>query len=1088
MLSLILGRKRTGKTALCVKAAKEAAELGKEVILLVPEQFSFECQRLLLETLGPVVSNKIKIHSFTSLCSEICTCYGGIAGRNVDDGIRFLLTRLAIISSADSMKHYSKYVYSADFAKKAVSAVTEMKQSCVSKDDLSVLSKTVQNTAFSDKLHDIALILGAYDALTKHSFTDPLDLVEKTVSLMRGSDFFSGKTVIIDEFKGFTASQYLMLDRIIAGSEQVVAAFCCDSAAPRSNVDIFANVSGTAAKLIRYAASHGIGVETNVLPEPADRQHVFESFLSGRSTGTCRGDDGTVTIISAGSVHDEIGLVMNEIRRLVRENGYRYRDIVIISRTGDRYLNAVRNIAAINDVPCFTDTRIPASELPLSVFVTSALSSVKLDTKEILKYLKTGLAGLSDGEISTLENYVYVWSISGKKWLSDWDMNPAGLKSGEAGFDNTKLNELREKAIAPIVRLARIDNATAEEFSAAVMRLIDDCNTIGTLKEYADALDKKGMLREAEYQRAGYDVFIKVLDKICAVSKGTLTHSEFSDMLSQTLSFETVGEIPQTKDEVMFGTADRIRPLRPKVVFLVGVNEDVFPASLKNDGLFSSAERTVMIDNGFCVADNALSDRIDENFLFYYSAAAASDKVYLSYSETGANGAALEPSSELVRIKKSFEGCGLIAADADPFSGIVMPESKHRAFEAMAGNYLSGSDAVEALKRLFSKDALYSARLGSVDDAAKGNAPVLSGEAAKKLYGNDIQLSASKIEDFGECRFSYFCKYGLGARRLDKVDFDPLTRGNIVHYALEQFVNAHIDDIGTIDPAAIPDEVSKICDGYLLYIGAGKESLDDRFFYMINAIKRTVTYVCTALNNEFAQSKFRPRFCELKVGKGEAVEPVTVKSDNGCNVHIKGSIDRVDTSPDGSVRVVDYKTGHKSFDLSDLLDGMNMQMLIYLYTIIKNGRELLGADRPAGVLYMRAARNTDTGDKRYIKMDGILDDDREVVRSMEADLGGKIVPAKINKNGTFDAYSKVISTDDFNTIFKYIDMTLARLGSLISNGDISAVPLKNGGRTECEYCDYASVCRKDDQNICREHKDLKICETVETMKEELKEI
>ena len=207
-----------------------------------------------------------------------------------------------------------------------------------------------------------------------------------------------------------------------------------------------------------------------------------------------------------------------------------------------------------------------------------------------------------------------------------------------------------------------------------------------------------------------------------------------------------------------------------------------------------------------------------------------------------------------------------------------MPESKHRAFEAMAGSYLSGSDAVEALKRLFSKDTLYSARLGSVDDAAKGNAPVLSGEAAKKLYGNDIQLSASKIEDFGKCRFSYFCKYGLGARRLDKVDFDPLTRGNIVHYALEQFVNAHIDDIGTTDPAAIPDEVSAICDGYLIYIGAGKESLDDRFFYMITAIKRTVTYVCTALNNEFAQSKFRPRFCELKVGKGEAVEPVTVKA------------------------------------------------------------------------------------------------------------------------------------------------------------------------------------------------------------------
>lgn len=1091
MLSLIIGRKRTGKTTLCVKAAKEAAELGKEVIMLVPEQFSFECQRLLLNALGPVVSNKIKIHSFTSLCSEICSCYGGLSGKNVDDGIRFLLTRLAIISSADSMKHYTKYAYSSDFAKKAVSAITEMKQSCVSADDLRVLSKATQNNAFSDKLHDLALILGSYNALIGHTFTDPLDLVEKTVSLMKGSKFFSGKTVIIDEFKGFTASQYLMLDRVIAGSERVIAAFCCDSAAPRSNVDIFANVSGTAAKLIRYANSHGVQVEKPILQEPADHSHAFESFLSGRITPEDQDSSGSVSIISARSVHDEIGFVMNEIRRLVRENGYRYRDIVIISRTADRYMSTVENIASMNGVPCFTDTRVPASELPLSVFVTSALASVKFDTKEILKYLKTGLAGLSEAEVSALENYVYIWNISGKKWLQDWDMNPAGLKNSDTGYDNTKLNELRKKTIAPILKLSKTDNATAEQFSTAVMRLIDDCDTIGRLKEYTGLLDEKGMKREAEYQRAGYDVFIKVLDKICTVSEHTMTHAEFSDMLSDTLSFETVGEIPQTKDEVMFGTADRIRPLRPKVVFLVGVNEDVFPAALKSDGLFSPAERGIMIENGLNVADNALSDRIDENFLFYYSAAAGSDKVYLSYSESAANGAALEPSSELVKIKNEFPGCMVLSAntdDTDDTDDVFLPESKHRAFEKMAGSFSSRSAFAEALRRTFSGDESYGPLFKSVENAAAGKAPGLSKELAASLYGNDVQLSASKIEDFGKCRFSYFCKYGLGARRLDKVDFDPLTRGNIVHYALEQFVNAHMDDIGAIDPAAIPDEVSAICDGYLSYIGADKDALDKRFIYMINAIKRTVVYVCSALNNEFAQSRFRPRFCELKVGPGETVEPVTVRGDNGCSIYLKGSIDRVDTSPDGAVRVIDYKTGQKEFDLSDLLDGMNMQMLIYLYTIIKNGRELLSADRPAGVLYMRAARNADAGDKKYIKMAGLLDDDPDIVRSMEADLSGRIVPAKMNKNGSFDAYSRVIPESDFNIIFKFIDMTLARLGGLITGGDISAVPLKNGGKTACEHCDYASVCRMDDQDVYREHKELKISETVEAMKERLKEI
>lgn len=1084
MLTLVLGRRRTGKTSYCLEAAREAAQNGKEVILLVPEQFSFECQRLLLEKLGPSLSNKITIHSFTSLCTAINSVYGGLSGERVDDGTRFLLTRLAVTASADSLKHYARYINSLEFVKKAVSSITEMKQSAVSCEDLRVLAGGVDNNSFSDKLNDVATVFGAYNSLIESRFSDPLDLIEKTVNSMAGSEYFNNKTVIIDEFKGFTAAQYLMLDRIIGGSERVIASFCCDSPIPVSDIDIFANVSGTASRLAACAKSHGVRIGAPVILEPSPDMHRFESFMSGRKEENSGKKVEKVTVVQAASAHDEIGFVMNEIKRLVRENGYRYRDIVIISRSADLYLDTVENIASCYGVPCFTDTRVPAITLPLSVFVTAALDAVGLDTDAVMRYLKTGLSSLFDKEIATLENYVYVWNISGKKWVSDWNMNPKGLKKDAPEYDNTALNELRKKAIDPIIRLSRLKTGTAEQFSLAVMKLIDECDTISKIKEYTAKLDEKGMMREAEYQRAGYDVFIKAIDKICAVSKDVMTVSEYADMLKNILSFETVGEIPQAKDEVLYGTADRIRPMRPKVAFLLGVNEGVFPAPLASDSLFSAAERGIMIDNGLNVADNSLSDRIDENFLFYYSATAASEMVYLSFADTGSDGSALEPSSELLRIKKEYGDHEEILMGYGGFD-LLLPESKQRAFEKMAGNFSSDNPAAIALKEIFADDPYYAPLLRSVESAAKGVAPSLSKEAARRLYGDDIELSASKIEFFSKCPFAYFCRYGMGANRLEKVDFDPLTRGNIVHYALEKFISAHFDDIGTLDPNRIPEEISKIFKEYLDSTGNSGDVLDERFKYLLLAIEKTIVYVCTALNNEFAVSEFRPRFCELKIGKGETVEPVTVKGDNGCNVKIRGSVDRVDTSPSGRVRVIDYKTGGKEFDLSDILDGMSMQMLIYLDTLIKNGRELLKADRPAGVLYMKAAKVYGENKSKFIKMDGLLEDDLDNIRDMDANTSGKIIPARIKNDGSFYDKSKVISDDDFKTVFGFVDMMLAKIGSRITSGDISAVPLKKGNKKACDHCDYASVCRMDDENIFNEHEKISMGDSVTRMRESL---
>ena len=1092
MLNFVLGRQQSGKTFYLINKAAKAVSEDKQVIMLVPEQFNFECQRLLLESLGPTVSNKIEIHSFTSLCKAICAEIGGLSGITVDDGMRYLLGVKAVSGVADNLRHYARYKNSPEFIKEVVSVITEMKQCAVSNENLRELSMEVSSPTFADKLYDISLIMSAYDALLSGRFADPLDLISKTVESMDCAEFFKGKTVIIDEFKGFTAAQFAMLERIVRGSDEVYAAFCCDSDVSKADIDVFANVKHVVMRMKSFAKKYGVQIGENVVLKyqhaVTDSIAAIEQFLSGEIK-TCENITPEITICRAADIYGEVDFVMSKIRRLVRENGYRYRDFVIISRSADVYLPIIESSADKYNIPCFTDSRVAVKGLPLAVFVLSALKACQdFDTQNILKYLKTGLTAIQENDISEVENYTFVWNISGKKWLDNWDMNPAGLKDAKGDEDKlNRLNEIRKAVVMPIINLEKSCHGTAEDMCRAVMKFLADCKTDEALDKYTNSLELQGKLEEAEYQRAGYEVFIKTLDKICAVSAGDiLTVAEFASLLAEALSFETVGEIPQTKDQVIYGTADRIRPMRPKAVFVIGVNQDVFPSPVKTNGLFSPTERQIMINGGFEVADNAVTDALDEKFLFYYSCTVASKQVFLSYSENSSDGSAMEPAAEISEIKQALPNCNYI--DYGYVNGAFIDgiEAEVPAFEALALNFKTISPEVAALKEYFKNHPDYKAKYKALELAVANKAPSLSKAAAALIYGDEIKLSASKIEDFGGCHFAFFCKYGLNVKRLDKVEFDALTRGNIVHFVLEQFINAHKDDIGTLDESIIKAETEELCDLYIKTVGADESSLDERFTYMLSIIKKTAVYITTALNNEFAQSEFKPKYCELEVGDGAPLEAIKVKTAGGASVSLRGSIDRVDTTPDGKLRVVDYKTGTKNFKLSSVLDGVNMQMLLYLYAAVKNGKELLNADIPAGILYFPARRDLEKGKGSYIKMNGLIKGDAETVRQMEKDCGGEIIPAKLLKDGeSFSATSSVVTADDFSVIFKYLDNTLAEIGSKITGGDILISPLKiDKDNTWCKYCDYRSVCRIDDKDNCRERSEGSIAEVLEIMRKE----
>lgn len=1095
MLKLILGQRRTGKTERLMTAAKTAVGEGKKVIMLVPEQYSFECQRNLLYTLGASDSNKIDILSFTSLCEEVCALIGGAAAPIIDDGTRYIVMRQALIGVRDSLRIYSKYCDSASFVNQMLSTVTELKQADVTPEALSKLSKSDVSEMFSAKLSDVSLIMSAYDSLLVNRFTDPSDILSNTVARMNDCSFFYGKTVLIDEFKGFTESQFKMLDRIIAGSETVLVSFCCDGLMPSCETDIFSNVKSTARRLSDIARSHSVKVEeTEILTskQTSDDIAFLERVLSETSDGDFNGNLENVSVTKAADVYSEADFCMNKIHKLVRTEGYRYKDFVIIARDSSIYDLPLFDAAELYGIPLYCDSRTPLGDLPFTALAVSALkAAVSLSTEDILRVAKTGLTGLTSDEVFSLENYTYTWSIDGKKWLKNWNMNVGGLNCSKNDTDEKikleteNIDGLRQRLILPIKKLGSTEIGTAAAMCTALLRLFEEYNVTDNLATYTSSLEKKGLLQEADRQRVGYDAFIKVLDKIvAALGDCSVKLREFSDILAAAIKYETVGDIPLTLDQVMYGTADRIKPFRAKAVFVLGANQGVFPAETSDGGFFSRLEREKMILSGLKVADCAIKDTIDEKFLFYLSCTAASDKTYISYSEKSASGAPLEPSYETETVVKKMK-----ISKASEY-GFTLDyndcETEKSAFVKLSEHYRSDSSA--ELRSYFSASAEYNDRLQAFERAENSLPKSIEPSSAELIYGGEVKLSASKVDDYSGCSFMYFCKYGLGAAKRERVDFDSLTRGNIVHYCLEHFVSAHLSDIGNLKDDDISLEVCALCDDYLAENRANTEMLDEKFKYMMTVVKSTVVYLAEALNREFAQSGFAPKCCELRVGDGEEIEGINILTDYGQRVTLNGCIDRVDTTKNGSVRVIDYKTGSKGddFKLSEILNGQNMQMLLYLRALLENGRDKLSVAHPGGVLYFPAKKEPKDEISPYIKMNGLLINDIDTLRQMESQLGGKIIPAKAIKSGDkLGASESLLNEEAFCIIFKYIELILGRIGTNIMSGNIEARPLSEKDHNKCEYCDYSSVCRVGPFVNTRKAVGCKTDEALEAMKKEI---
>ncbi len=1095
MLRFILGRAGSGKTHYIRGALADLILKGaKDVILIIPEQFSFESEKAMLELLGESKAQKVEILSFSRLADSVFREYGGVSGEIIDDGGKAVLMSLALESVSDRLTLYGKHSKNTAVISDFLSLRREFKRGGVSADMLMQASENMEKTLLKAKTEEMALVFSAYDALLSRSFLDEDDVLTRMCDTLDEHSFFAGKTVAIDSFKGFTAQEMRVIEKIIAQSDECYISLCCDSLNDSKNgAGTFSLVQRTGMKIREKAKQAGKKIAVPVVLSEGKRfkdeaLSALEKGIYEPSAPSFGGSGENICVCRCRDIHDECDYTACEIKRLMREEGFRCRDIAVVARDINIYKAELEGAFERYEVPFYRDERKPISSQPLVALVRNILDCALsgFSTQSVLNALKTGLAGFSPSEIGALENYVLMWNIRGKRWLYDFTQNPFGLiedATDKSEKELEKINALRKRIAVPAEKFAeKAKNGGGENISAAIYEFLVKIGAGEHLKEYAGALEADGETALAAEQGRIWDMLMDILSQ-CAITMGKnpVTLKRYSELFEIMLSSRDMGSLPQGIDVVNAGSADRIRMDSPRAVFVIGACDGVFPLQITSSGLLTDSDRRTLLSMGMEISEPVEYKTVDEQFLAYNTVCSAREKLYVTCADKLSDDTAASPSSIVTEIRRMIPNC--VNTDTSLRTQLERIESVRSAFELYPDAYKKYDEFSQTLKEYLSQKEEYAQKLKGVKRAVeKKPAEFKDPGISKRLFGENMYFSASAIESFYSCRFKYFCQRGLRLSEDKKAELDPMSRGTVIHYVLENLLKKYPGKaLSLLSKKEREEEVTRFLEEYLSMHMGGEEEKTSRFLFLYRQLKRVLVSVAERIAEEYLVCRFMPVDFELKMDKDGDIPPYELKLRDGGKIVIRGSVDRVDLMEDDGVsyiRVVDYKSGGKKFALSDVLQGLNMQMLIYLMNIAKNGSEKYGEVVPSGVLYMSAALPSESAASRddekaleekrdsVYRMNGIVLRDMKVIEGMEENMAGRFIDVKYNSKN--ELTGTLIALEEMGKLFKKMDKIIEEMAEYLHEGKVEALPSEGGNYKDiCKWCSYSNVCGREKDSPVR---------------------
>ncbi len=1098
MIRWLLGEAGTGKTTQLYQMLRDTLDSGQKAILLVPEQASFEAEKRAYEELGARRCLSLEVLSFTRLCNLVFRNFGSLAGRALDDCGRILLMSLALGEMQDMLSVYRRHPANPSFVSAMVEMAGELKNAGISPDALAQTVKTLSPGSEKKKLQELSVIYGTYQALIDCKYLDPLDDLMRACSLVEGTGFFRQYAVFCDGFKGFMAGEYRMLERIIADSPQVVFAFTCDGIGDNEGgTGLFSPVKETIRRLIRISSTAGIPVASPlILKQPyrfqGDQLRHLALHLFRPAVPYTEKPDGSVALVQFQNPYEEIEGVARQINLLVRQ-GWRYRDFAVIARNLESYQTAVETLFGRYGIPYFLDKRVDVENHPITALVLTALEGIKgaPDTQQLLRLAKSPLLGFDPCEVAMLENYCYVWRIEKNQWESSFQNHPDGFGAKmdqETEQRIETIESLRRRLMTPLLRLRQtLEGCDGGTFARGVFSYLEESGAVEALAKVPEQDDITPQV---------WDGLCSILDRFFLVMREIhLPASRFMELLRLSLQTLEIGLIPQTGDQVLVGVADRIRPQNPKGVFLIGANQGVFPARIEQGGLLSEEDRRLLSQYGLEISETAQQRAVSEKYWAYFAMTSPSHRLYVSYSAATMDSKALYPSvlaEQLLRLFPAVRQTGGFEGKENPFYGVV---NEATAFSAYCRELAEPSHTQQrtVLER-FLRHSHYQNRLDGLEKLRQEPGYQLDPALAARLFGKTMHISPTRADDFAKCPFAYFVRHGLRLRPRRRAELTPLESGTAIHYVLSQMLRSHPPaQLQSLSKEEMTQEVDQLLEEHLQKQLKREDEAPARFSYLYRRMRATLLFLLEHLGQELGQSRFLPVAFELPIGNAghsqgqRPVPPLTVTAADGVRVLLEGVVDRVDLlEQDGKkyLRVIDYKSGQKKFDLSDLVYGMSTQMPIYLFALCDaQGEDVI----PAGILYMPAraqpveAQRDEAPEKvasafeRKMRMDGLLLLDDTVLEAMEQNLAGQFIPVKKNKDNRLDTASRAhtATPEELEMLRQFLMKNASEMAQALHHGQIDNLPIFRSGELGCRYCEFAAVCgREPDSKKQRDCPDL----------------
>lgn len=1078
MLKLLLGRSGAGKTRAILETMAAAAGTRPQ-ILIVPEQHSHDMERALCRIGGNSISLGAEVLSFTRLASRVFSACGGLAAPALDGGGRLLLLRMALNSVTDQLKVYQRPSRKPAFLSGLLSTVDELKTCRVTPEQL-WLAGTESGGEEGDKLADLSLIYGAYEALTARQGADPRDKLTRLAEALGQTGWAGGRDVYLDGFTDLTPQERQVVSTLIDKCNNFTVALTCDKLEEdEGGAGIFSPARRTARQLLRLARRVGVPAQVETMPLPAQARtaplcHLERELFAPQPMPFPEVPEG-LGLFTARSPYSEVEWTAAEILRLVREEGFRFRDIAVCARGMEEYGSLIETVFARYGVPVFVSRMSDILEKPILTLITAALDTAAGGWRydDVFRYLKTGLTDLSREDVDLLENYVLTWNLEGSAWTGakPWSSHPKGYGRAFTPEDKAlveRLEGLRRQVSAPLVALAKNPNRTGEGQAKALYKLLEDIGVPERLAQRARDLSADGQQALAEEYAQLWDILCGGLEQCAGILGETpMELEEFARLFTLVLSQYDVGSIPVSLDQVTCGEMPRLAHKKYRAVFLLGADDGAIPAAAPAPGLLNDDDRTLLASYGLELAPRLGEKLYREMTIVYECCAMARERLTVSWAAAGADGAERRPSFLAEKLRLLFPK--LECVEERRLDGTFRLAAPRPALE-LAGRWRGVGEALEQLPD-------YAPLVARMRKAAALDRGRLHRQAVDALYGSRVPMSASRMDKYKACHFSYFMQYGLRAEPRRAAGFQAPEYGTFVHFVLEQ-VLLRCKERGGVKEVS-PQELRTLCDqaveAYTAEKLGGLEGESARFRYLFRRLRKSVYAVVENVAEELRASRFQPISFELGFGQGQQLPPVELTVD-GVTVSISGFVDRVDGwVHDGRLylRVVDYKTGRKSFDLTEIWNGMGLQMLLYLFTLEEQGKTLYHMDvTGAGVLYLPARDAVAAGSRAMseaqrqklvdtqLRRKGILLDEPDVLAAMEepGEEGIRFLPVRVTRTGAITGEA-LVSAQRLGKLAKHTQKVLEDIGKELAAGNINADPFWRGPEhNACQWCEYAAAC------------------------------